>query len=120
MFTFPSSLSVHCQSFQETIDAHPTAFLFLDPPYYGVDKTYGLSGEFSTIDHEGLAKKLESHKGRWLLVYNDHPWVRERYQSFCLTAFISRYGSNRVGAQLLISNYLQDQDARTPDRAQSS
>ena len=104
-FKFPPSLSVYCQSFQTTIDAHPTAFLFLDPPYYGIGKTYGISGEFSTIDHEELAQKLQSHVGRWLLVYNDHSWVRERYKDFCITDFLSRYGSNRRGAQLLISNY---------------
>ena len=61
--------------------------------------------EYSTFDHEALSQLLEQHRGQFLLVYNDHPWIRERYCAYCITELVSRYGSNRPGRQLLISNY---------------
>jgi DNA adenine methylase len=104
-FVYPKCLTVSVQGFEKTIKTNPRAFLFLDPPYYEVSRTYGLKGEYSVIDHENLASLLEHHKGKWLLVYNDHPWVRKRYKRFNITCFVSRYNSNRTGEQLSISNY---------------
>ena len=104
-FVYPDKVSVHCQPFTQTLTEHADQFIFADPPYYGVGRTYGLRSEFSTIDHESLACRLDRHKGKFLLVYNDDPWVRRRYSTYCITELVSRYGSNRPGRQLLISNY---------------
>ena len=104
-FNYPERVSVHLQDFTKTLAQHQRDFLFLDPPYYDVSRTYGLRSEFSTIDHEALALQLEQHRGRWLLVYNDHPWVRMRYANYEISELVSRYGSNRRGLQVLISNY---------------
>lgn len=104
-FAYPKSLTVEVQTFEKTIMANPKAFLFLDPPYYEVSRTYGLKGEYSMIDHENLANLLDRHKGKWLLVYNNHPWVKARYKNYNITCFVSRYNSNGVGEQLSISNY---------------
>ena len=104
-FVYPDRVSVQCQDFETTLAQHRDDFLFLDPPYYEVKRLYGLRSEFSTFDHESLALQLDQHRAKWLLVYNDHPWVRQRYSAYCITELVSRYGSNRPGHQLLISNY---------------
>ena len=104
-FTFPQNLTVHHRDFVDVIKNHPTDFLFLDPPYYDMKKIYGFSGEFSNIDHDLLFKLLQSHRGLWLLVYNDHPWVHNTYREFSILPFCSRYSAKRTGQQLLIKNY---------------
>ena len=104
-FVYPDRVSVQCQDFGTTLTQHKDQFLFLDPPYYEVKGLYGLRSQFSTFDHEALALQLDQHGAKWLLVYNDHPWIRQRYSAYCITELVSRYGSNRTGHQLLISNY---------------
>jgi site-specific DNA-adenine methylase len=104
-FFYPPSLSVSKQDFSTTLRQHTSEFLFLDPPYYGINKTYGLKGEFSTIDHERLAVALEQRTHPWLLVYNDHPYIKKRYKHFFIRQLVSRYDSDREGKQLLIANY---------------
>jgi DNA adenine methylase len=104
-FKFPKNLSVKQNTFEVVIHKYPNSFLFLDPPYYNVKHTYGIQGEFSTIDHNVLFKLLKNRTSPWLLVYNDTPWVRNKYKSFHMFTFNSRYSSNKVGQQLLICNY---------------
>ena len=104
-FVYPDEVSVQCQPFTQTLAQHRDDFMFLDPPYYEVKNLYGLRSEFSTIDHEALASQLDQHRAKFLLVYNDHPWVRQRYSAYVITLLVSRYGSDRPGHQLLISNY---------------
>lgn len=104
-FTFPSNIHIKQADFQRSIKAHPDKFLFVDPPYVDVKRTYGLAGELSTIDHEKLYRLLKKHAGHWILVYNDHPWVLDKYKKFKMTKFVSRYSGNGHGAQLLIQNF---------------
>ena len=104
-FSYPDGLSVSVRNFPDAIKAHPAEFLFLDPPYFEINKTYGFHGEFSEIDHELLACLLEQHPQKWLLLYNDHPHIRDRYKKYVITELESRYSSNRAGAQLLITNF---------------
>lgn len=104
-FRFPKNVHVKQGNFVKTIKANPKEFLFLDPPYYEISKTYGLKGEYSSIDHSALYNLLAGHKGKWILVYNDHAWVRKKYKKFKITQFSSRYNSNRTGQQLLIQNF---------------
>ena len=104
-FVYPDRVSVQCQDFVTTLTQHKDQFLFLDPPYYGIKRLYGMNSQFSTFDHESLAVQLDQHRAKWLLVYNDHPWIRQRYSAYYVTELVSRYGSNRPGHQLLISNY---------------
>ena len=104
-FVYPTNLFVHRQGFEETIRQHSSDFLFLDPPYFEINKTYGFRGEYSNIDHELLATLLESRTAKWLLVYNDHPYIRDRYKKFFITELVSRYSSITEGHQILIANY---------------
>jgi DNA adenine methylase len=58
-------------------DSAETVF-FVDPPYYGINY---YRETFSERDHEDLYKLLcGAVVGKWLLTYNNHSWVREKYK----------------------------------------
>lgn len=90
-------------------------FLFLDPPYFSATNSalYGKNGNLhKTFDHERFAEILKKCPHRWLLTYDDSPFIRELF-SFADTE--SRgvvYGmrnqtaiSNQRENELFISNY---------------
>ena len=70
-------LSVECVDFSKSI---PTAesddFMYLDPPYVGNDSYYRMNNDKPKLDHELLAKLLYKTKAKWILSYNDVPYVR--------------------------------------------
>ena len=83
--------------FQESIDAHPDAFLFLDPPYMlgGGSRLYGRGGDMHAgFDHTALAEMLAG-RSRWVLCYNDCPEVRETYQGCVIEEAAWTYGMSR-------------------------
>lgn len=62
--------------FRDCIEStSPDTFLYLDPPYVQVGKDLYPK---SLDDHEDLAVLLDE-RGSWLLSYDDHEWVRDRY-----------------------------------------
>lgn len=85
----------------------PEALFYCDPPYAGTEKYYAAS--FPAEDHKRLAEALHRIKGRFLLSYNDCPFVRELYKD-CILETVSRRnrlnGCNK-GAfeELIIRNY---------------
>jgi site-specific DNA-adenine methylase len=61
------------------ITAPGDATIFLDPPYYlGGPKLYRHRMEAS--DHMRLARLLRMCPHRWLLTYDDHPFIRRLYR----------------------------------------
>lgn len=55
------------------------ATIFLDPPYYEEgDNLY--RHRMSVADHLRLARLLRSCQHRWLLTYDDHPFIRRLYR----------------------------------------
>lgn len=58
------------------------AFIYLDPPYVGTESYYKNNKTFDLDDHKRLHKALKSVKGRFLLSYNDNPFVRDLYKDF--------------------------------------
>lgn len=51
---------------------------FVDPPYVRAgDRLY--AGAFTVNDHRRLAAALNNCAARWVLTYDDHPWVRDWY-----------------------------------------
>jgi DNA adenine methylase len=107
------SVVIDCLDFRECIhnwDTDKTLF-FLDPPYFHSVKPlpYDLTGQ----DHQELAKLLEEVKGKWLLIYNDRPEVRELYYGYEMAKISSSLSSQKVLTggrrkslrQLLIANY---------------
>lgn len=89
----------------------PETVFFVDPPYYGIN--YYKHG-FEEADHEDLWKLLAGAVvGKWVLTYNHHPWVLEKYRghelrlaSAPLTMSVQRgLGSGTVYSNLVIMNY---------------
>lgn len=85
-------------------DRKDTLF-YLDPPYVGTEKYY--SSAFTKADHEKLKEILDSIKGRFVLSYNDCPYVRELYSGYNIEA-ISRnhnlkYDESKF-AEVIITN----------------
>ena len=82
----------------------PTAFFYLDPPYFGTEKMYDVP--FTRDDHIKLKQLLNSIKGLFLLSYNDDPFIRDLYKDFNIEA-IDRSNNMSTGRykELLIKNY---------------
>lgn len=87
-----------------------TSFFYVDPPY----RCSGSKAYAFTLDdsgHQSLAAALLSAKGKWLLSYNDDPWIENLYRRRGITVervsvpySIARSGRQRV-QELLIRNY---------------
>jgi DNA adenine methylase len=95
-----------------------SVFVFLDPPYYSATKSalYGKNGNMHKgFDHERFAKTMQNCPHKWLITYDDCPYIRELFsfahiQSWDLTYGMRNVsqGSNQIGKELFISNYSLD------------
>jgi DNA adenine methylase len=93
----------------------PVSFFYLDPPYYETEGYYRNVGEggFMLADHIRLRDVLMGIEGKFLLSYNDHPFVRELYNApdinimevSRLNSIKQRYESGCLFEELLIANY---------------
>lgn len=90
-------------------------FIFLDPPYYSATESrlYGKRGELHlNFDHQRLVRILSEVNHRWLLTYDDSPFIRELYADYTQVRWQLQYGMNnykqptaRPGEELFIANY---------------
>lgn len=90
-------------------------FLFLDPPYFSATNSalYGKNGKLhKNFDHRRFAKVLQKCPHRWLLTYDDSPFVRELFSFANISDWSLTYGmrnvavnSNQKANELFISNY---------------
>ena len=91
------------------------SFFYCDPPYYETEGYYHNVGEggFTVNDHIRLRDTLMSIAGKFLLSYNDHPFVREMYTApgtqimkvRRLNNIKQRYDGGCLFNELLIANY---------------
>lgn len=58
------------------------ALFYADPPYYKAENYY--KDKFLETDHLRLKQVLDQIKGRFVLTYNDCPYVRELYKDYCI------------------------------------
>lgn len=85
---------------------------YLDPPYYDTEDYYEDVG-FSQKDHIRLRETLLGIKGKFLLSYNDCPFIRELYSkpgimiesTSRISNIAQRYDAGKQYPELLISNY---------------
>lgn len=92
-------------------------FVFLDPPYFSATKSalYGKNGHLhKSFDHERFAETMKKCPHRWLITYDDSPFVRELFDFAHLIPFDLKYGmrnvsehSNQLGREVFISNFLE-------------
>ena len=90
----------------------PNTMFYLDPPYFETEDYYEDVG-FTEKDHIRLRDTLLSIKGKFLLSYNDCPYIRELYSqpgimiesTTRLSNIAQRYEAGKQYPELLISNY---------------
>ena len=80
-------------------------FLYCDPPYYET-ATYKHG-----INHDDLQRTLSQCQGKWMVSYNDHPYIRELYQDYHIKEIKTTYqlmGTNnrQDKTELIITNYV--------------
>lgn len=95
--------------------AGENVFLFLDPPYYSATESrlYGVRGELHTgFDHERFATVMRECPHRWLITYDDSPFVRDLFSFANVVEWELQYGMNNykqataaIGKELFIRNY---------------
>jgi DNA adenine methylase len=92
-------------------------FIFLDPPYYSATKSalYGKNGNLhKSFDHNRFAENMRNCNHKWLITYDDSPFIRELFSFANIIAWDLTYGmrnvtesSDQQGKELFISNYLE-------------
>ena len=102
--------------YEELISAKgENVFLFLDPPYFSATNSalYGKNGNLhKSFDHERFAETLKNCSHKWLLTYDDSPFIRELFSFANIESWNLMYGmrnqtpnSNQKGNELFISNF---------------
>jgi len=103
------SMDVRCASFETVIPNHNRDFLYCDPPYYLDDgKTFvgmyphrNFPIHHEGFEHELLRDMLMSHKGGFILSYNDCETIRSWYGDCEMIAPQWQYtfgqGDTRIG-----------------------
>jgi DNA adenine methylase len=116
-----SKVVVENKDFEKLIRQYdrPVSFFYLDPPYYETEGYYHNIGEggFTTADHLRLRDVLTGIGGKFLLSYNDHPFVREMYgrpgirimETSRINNIKQRYDNGCLFEELIIANYDMDE-----------
>ena len=94
-------------------------FIFLDPPYYSTTKSalYGKNGTLhKSFDHVRFAQVMKTCNHKWLITYDDSPYIRGLFSFANIKTWDLTYGMRNVNAnsnqnerELLISNYSLDE-----------
>ena len=112
-----SKVVIENKDFEKLIRQYdrPVSFFYADPPYYETEGYYKNVGEdgFTEKDHVRLRDALMGIEGKFLLSYNDHPFVRELYDApgvhimevSRIHNIRQRYDGGCVFNELLIANY---------------
>ncbi len=101
-------VKVDKMTFADAIRNNRSSFLYCDPPYYlsgdmfiGMYPHRNFPIHHNGFDHQLLRDLLVSHKGGWILSYNDCIEVRELYRGFKMSTPKWQYtfgqGDTRVG-----------------------
>lgn len=112
------NLRVRYGVFEETIPKHNNEFMYLDPPYFlegdskmfkGIYPMRNFPIHHNGFNHQLLVDLLKSHKGGFLLSYNDCSWVREAYKDFEIIEVSWQYtmgqGETRIGKNRIERNF---------------
>ncbi len=105
--------------YEEVISASgKNVFLFLDPPYSKNEKSalYGKNGDLHKgFDHNRFADVLKQCPHKWLLTYDDSPYIRELFSFANVSDWDLTYGMRNVTPnskqkekELFIANYSMD------------
>jgi len=113
------NLSVYEASFEDVLPSYDTDFLYLDPPYYlkkdkdnkmlkGMYPNCNIDVHHTGFDHAILRDLLHSHKGTFILSYNNCETIREWYSDFELYYpewhYSYQLGETRIGDNRIANN----------------
>jgi len=94
-FSCPN-ISVTQADFSVSLDRHPDALAFLDPPYKIGSNVYGIDGNLQRyFDHERLAAVIKECKSPFILCYENSPERRKQYQDYVLVTPHWKYGASK-------------------------
>lgn len=84
------------------------ALIYCDPPYVDTEQYY--DAPFSRAEHERLAAVLASVKGRFLLSYNDDPYIRQLYAGCTIEGvvrgnYLAAQGNKTPYKEIIIRNF---------------
>ena len=85
------------------------ALFYCDPPYYESEGMYAVM--FTLEDHYRLFNALSKIQGKFLLSYNDCPFIRELYKDYYIMEFkrqhsmVQKYSAGKEFPEVLIANY---------------
>lgn len=111
---------IKLQSFEITLASTTIDdFVFLDPPYYERNSTYGTNSDAGTNEklHQDLYTSLTTMQAPWLLIHSDCELYRDLYQGFNTREIDFFYSQNFKGRSnaksavkhLYITNYKSPQ-----------
>lgn len=114
--TLLSDIQITNLDYSEVVNAPGNnVFIFLDPPYYSASKSalYGTNGNMHKgFDHERFAQTMRGCNHKWLITYDDCPYIRDLFNFAHITPWTQSYGMknvgnhhNQSGQELFISNY---------------
>jgi len=98
------------QDYEKIINRYdsPNTFFYLDPPYYTKEHLYDREDADAFDKHEEMAKQLRAIKGKFLLSYNNEPYIRKLYKGLIIETVEAQYtvsGSFQTQTELMIRNY---------------
>jgi len=106
----PKNLAVFCDTFENTIPKHKNDFLYCAPPYFlegdskmfkGIYPQRNFPVHHKGFNHDLLCELLKSHKGGFILSYNDCSDIREMYRDYEIVKVQWQYtlgqGEKRIG-----------------------
>lgn len=112
------AVQIECLDFEKLIEKYDSenTLFYVDPPYVDCEFYYKASDvNFTKDDHIRLAGLLKNIKGKFVLSYYEHEFVRELYSDYKTIHKLvpkSSYASSRhhektkpIGKELLIMNY---------------
>jgi DNA adenine methylase len=103
--------------YQEVVNTEGSnVFIFLDPPYHAATKSalYGKRGSLHKgFDHERFAETMKNCPHKWLITYDDSPYIRDLFSFSNIITWDAVYGmknvaenSTQIGKELFISNFI--------------
>lgn len=107
-----SQVQIYSEDFEQLIERidKKEVLYYCDPPYTEAEKKGFYGKNFSEEDHFRLAEVLSGVEGKFLLSYDDKPFVRELYSKFHIKEVKLNYGiqggsKEKKYQELLIANY---------------
>jgi DNA adenine methylase len=78
-------------------------FIFLDPPYYEQGSSLYFS-HYDASNHEALAKHLKTSSLKWIMTYDETPFIRNLYGEMKMRKFHINHSAqlHKVGQEVLI------------------